>query len=192
MASFLLFSGFSAFYAFFPIFLADVAGLPSWQIFLVYIASHTASATAYAPVGRWVHDRGSRRMQTYAAAARAVLFPSFFLLPLLPLGAAGRFAAILALHALVGVCWAVINVSGSLLMSQLSLPATRGRALGAYNAVQGFGAIAGPLLGGFTAHLAGYGAGFVLASVFIVAGVAALTFLRAEEESPASAAGAPA
>ena len=172
LASFLIFCGFTSFYAFFPIFLSQVAGLSSAQVFLVYIASQTASATAYARVGRWIHDRGSRRMQAYAAAARAILFPSFFLIALVPLGPTVRFVALLALHAIVGLCWAVINVSGSLLMSQLSPPATRGRALGAYNAVQGFGAIAGPLVGGFTAHLAGFAAGFALASAFILAGVA--------------------
>ena len=188
IAAFLLFSGFTAFYAFFPIFLADAARLSNAQIFLVYIASQTASATAYARVGRWVRDRGSRRMQGYAAAGRAVLFPTFFLVPLLPLGPAGLFLAILALHAMVGLCWAVINVSGAVLTSQLAAAETRGKALGAYNAFQGFGAIAGPLLGGFAAHLGGYAAGFVLASAFVVAGVAALGFVRTEDESVAPAA----
>jgi len=181
LASALLFSGFSAFYAFFPVFLSQVALLSNAQIFLVYVASQTASAIAYGWAGRWVHDRGSRRMQGYAAAGRALLFPAFFALPLLPLGPLGLFGGILVMHAFVGLCWAVINVSGSLLASELAAPETRGRALGAYNAVQGFGAIAGPLVGGFVAYFGGFLAGFVLASAFVVAGIATLTFVRAGE-----------
>lgn len=191
-AVFLLFSGFTAFYAFFPIFLTDVAHLSNAQVFLTYIASQAASAAAYPRVGRWIRDRGSRRMQAMGATARAILFPAFFALPLLPLGAPALFAVILGLHAMVGLCWSVINVSGSLLASELATAEARGRALGAYNAVQGFGSIAGPLVGGLLAHLAGYSAGFAIASAFILAGVAALGLVRVAEESPVNRAGIPA
>jgi len=181
LASGLLFSGFAAFYAFFPIFLSQVALLSNAQIFLVYIAGHVASAVAYGRAGRWVHDRGSRRTQAYAAGVRAALFPAFFTLPLLPLGAFGLFVGFLAMHAMVGLCWSVINVSGSLLACELASPEMRGRLLGAYNAVQGFGAIAGPLVGGFVAYVGGFLAAFAIASAFVVAGIATLTLVHAGE-----------
>jgi len=189
---FLLFSGFTAFYAIFPIFLREVVQLSNPQIFLVYVASQVASAVSYSRVGPWVRDRGSRRLQGYASAARAVLFPAFLVLPLLPLSPLALFVAILVLHALVGLCWAVINVTGSILASQLATEESRGRVLGAYNALQGFGAIAGPLAGGFMAHFGGYAAGFAVASVFVVVGVAALWFVREDEGSSAPAVQAPA
>src|SRR5437867_1580425 len=44
---FLLFSGFTAFYAIFPVFLRDVAGLTTAQVFAVFVASQVASAIAY-------------------------------------------------------------------------------------------------------------------------------------------------
>jgi MFS family permease len=189
---FLLFSGFTAFYAIFPVYLRDVVGLSNSQVFLVYIASQVASAAAYPRVGLWIHDRGSRRMQGIASAARAVLFPAFFVIVFLPLSPVAMFVAILVLHGLVGLCWAVINVSGSMLASQLATAEGRGRVLGVYNAIQGFGSIAGPLAGGFLAHFGGYATGFAVASVFVVGGVAALRFVRVEEPAPLPAVQTPA
>ncbi|OGS50657.1 MAG: hypothetical protein A3K65_08995 [Euryarchaeota archaeon RBG_16_68_12] len=189
---FLLFSGFTAFYAIFPVYLRDVVGLSNPEVFLVYIASQVASAVAYPRVGLWVQSRGSRRMQGLASAARAVLFPAFFLVAFLPLAPAAVLAAILVLHALVGLCWAVINVSGSILTSQLATEGSRGRALGAYNAIQGVGSIAGPLAGGFLAHFGGYAAGFAAASLFVVVGLAALRFVRVADDSRIAPATAPA
>ncbi len=168
---FLLFSGFTAFYAIFPVYLRDVAGLTTAQVFLVFVASQVASALAYGRVGRWVRAKGGRRMQMYASAARALLFPSFLAIPLLPGGPAVALAAILAVHGLVGLCWAVINVAGSTLVSELAPAGERSGVLGAFNAVQGFGAIIGPLAGGFVAHLFGFEPGFLAASAFIAAGV---------------------
>lgn len=168
---FLLFSGFTAFYAIFPVYLRDIAGLSTPQIFAVFIASQIASAVAYGRVGSWIRDRGGRRVQLYASAARAGLFPAFLLLPLLPGGPVATFAMILAFHGLVGLCWAAINVAGSTLVSELAPPGDRSGVMGAFNAVQGFGAILGPLAGGFIAHLFGFSAGIFASSAFIVAGV---------------------
>jgi len=175
---FLLFSGFTAFYAIFPVYLRDVAGLSTAQVFAVFIASQVASALAYGRVGGWIRERGGRRVQIYASAARAVLFPAFLALPLLRIGPLAAFALILAFHALVGLCWAVINVAGSTIVSDLAPPGDRTGVLGAFNAVQGFGAILGPLTGGFVAHVLGFSAGILSSSAFILAGVVFLVVSR--------------
>ncbi len=171
---FILFSGFTAFYAIFPVYLRDTVGLSTAQVFLVFVASQVASALAYGRVGRWVRSKGGRRVQLYASAARAVLFPSFLAIPFLPGGPVVAFATILAVHGLVGLSWAMINVAGSTVVSELAPTRERSGVLGAFNAVQGFGAILGPLAGGFVAHLLGFSAGFLAASAFIVAGVVLL------------------
>ena len=176
---FLLFSGFTAFYAIFPVFLRDVTHLSTAQVFAVFIASQVASAIAYGRVGGWIRTGGGRRIQAYASAGRAALFPAFLAVPLLPVGPVAGFALILVLHALVGVCWAAINVSGSTLVSELAPPGDRSGVLGAFNAVQGFGSILGPLAGGFvTEFFGGFIAGVLTASVFILAGVAMLAASR--------------
>ena len=175
---FLLFSGFTAFYGFFPILLQEAYGLSESAVFAVYIASQVASVTAYLRVGRWVRDRGGRRTQMYASLGRTVLFPSFLVVGLLPLSPLAVLAGILLLHAGVGLCWALINVSGSTLVSDLAPEDARAEAMGAYNAVQGFGSILGPLLGGFTAEFLGYAAGIAVSVAFILAGVAILAMMR--------------
>ncbi|TLZ57035.1 MAG: MFS transporter [Methanobacteriota archaeon] len=168
---FLLFSGFTAFYAIFPVYLRDVAGLSTAQIFAVFIASQAASAIAYGRVGGWIRARGGRRVQLVASAGRAILFPAFLAVPLFPGGAVGTFVLILAFHGLVGLCWAAINVAGSTIVSELAPSGERSGVMGAFNAVQGFGAILGPLSGGFVTHLFGFSAGIFASSAFIVAGI---------------------
>ncbi len=179
---FLLFSGFTAFYGFFPILLQQVYGLSESAVFAVYIASQVGSVTAYLRVGRWVQERGSRRTQLYASLGRVVLFPSFLLFLLVPLSPLVILAGILLLHAGVGLCWALINVSGSTLVSDLAPEDARAEAMGAYNAVQGFGSILGPLLGGFAAEFYGYPPGIAVSVLFIVAGVAILAATRSLED----------
>jgi MFS family permease len=175
---FLLFSGFTAFYGFFPILLKQVYGFSDSAVFAVYIASQAASVTAYLRVGRWVRERGSRRTQVYASLGRTVLFPSFLLLGLASLSPAAILVGILLLHAGVGLCWALINVSGSTLVSELAPDDGRAEAMGAYNAVQGFGSILGPLLGGFAAMFYGYPTAIGASVAFILAGVVILALTR--------------
>lgn len=181
LSVFLLFSGFTAFYGFFPILLYQVYGFSNPEIFAVYIASQAASVATYLRVGNWVRERGSRTTQLYASLGRTVLFPSFLLLGFLPLSGEAILVGILLLHAGVGLCWAIINVSGSTLVSHLAPEDGRAEALGAYNAVQGFGSILGPLLGGFAAEFYGYGPAVGASVSFVLAGAALLAANRAAE-----------
>ena len=178
---FLLFSGFTAFYGFFPILLQQVYGFSNSEVFAVYIASQAASVAAYLKVGDWVRDRGGRMTQVYASLGRSVLFPAFLVLSFLPLSYTAVLVGILLLHAGVGLCWAIINVSGSTLVSHLAPESNRAEALGAYNAVQGFGSILGPLLGGFVAEFYGYGPAIAGSVAFILAGAALLATNRSAE-----------
>lgn len=178
---FLLFSGFTAFYGFFPILLQQVYLFSNPEVFAVYIASQVASVTAYLRVGRWVRDRGGRRTQLYASLGRTVLFPAFLAIGFLSLSPGAILVGILLLHAGVGLCWALINVSGSTLVSDLAPEDGRAEAMGAYNAVQGFGSILGPLLGGFIAEFYGYAPAIGASVAFILAGVAILAATRSLE-----------
>jgi MFS family permease len=175
---FLWFAGFTAFYSFFPIFLTQVYGLGSSQIFAIYIASQVASIAVYPRVADWVSARGSGTMQVYGSLGRSVLFGSFFILGLTGIHDLARLGLVVGLHAGVGACWAVINVAGSTLASRLAPQARRARALGAFNAVQGFGSILGPLAGGFAAGFLGYGWAFATSVGLVVAGSAVLWAAR--------------
>lgn len=178
----LLFSGFTAFYAMFPIFLAGPARFDASQVFAVFIASQAVSAAIYSRVGRWISRFGARRAQMAGATARVILFPTFLSLVWLPLGLTWAFIAALVVHGLIGASWAVINVSGSTIVSRLAPKEGRAEMFGQYNAVQGVGSIAGPILGGFTAEAYGFGGGFALSSGLILAGVLMLAGLRIQED----------
>lgn len=178
----LFFSGFTAFYGIFPVFLASpqVFGYnPSANtyIFLIYIASQMTQVASYPRVARWVKGWGNRRSQLVATAGRAALFPSF-LLATLPMPFLGLLALVLALHAFVGLCWALVNVSGTNIVSALSPAEARGEAQGIFNAVQGVGAIVGPIIGGLVAEALGFTWSFGVASLFLLAGICVTLFLR--------------
>lgn len=177
----LLFTGFTGFYGFFPIFLKEAFLLADPDILAVYIASHVTSVLAYARTGRWVDARGSRPMQVYASLGRAALFPSFLVLAALPLPHAARLGVALALHAGVGLCWAVLNVAGTTLVSRLANEGGHAQAMGAYGAIQGIGAMVGPLLTGVVAQVFGYPAAFAVTMASILAGIAILAIDRVPE-----------
>jgi len=178
---FLLFGGFTAFYGFFPIFLKESYGLGSPEIFAVYIASQATSIAMYPHVGRWVSARGDRSTQLYASLGRSMLFPSFLLIGMASLPYGARLGVAIALHAGVGLCWALINVAGSTLVSRLAPENGRAEAFGTYNAVQGFGSILGPLLGGFAAQYLGYAMAFGASVGLILSGCAILAATRVSE-----------
>ena len=117
-------------------------------------------------------------MQLYGSVGRSVLFSSFFLLGIVGLGDLPRLGLIVALHAGVGACWAMINVASCTLVSHLAPDGARARALGAFNAVQGFGSIFGPLLGGLVAALFGYGLAFAASVALVLAGTGVLWTTR--------------
>jgi len=174
---FLFFGGFTAFYSFFPIFLTQAYGLSSPEVFAVYIGSQAMSIAAYPYVGRRISSRKGASMQLYAVVGRSALFGAFFAVGFVPMPAIGLLAIIFVLHSGVGLCWAVINVAGSTLVSHLAPVKGRAQAFGAYNAVQGFGSILGPLAGGFTAEWLGYGIAFGLSVGLILSGSAVLATL---------------
>ena len=178
---FLLFGGFTAFYSFFPVFLSQAYRLGNPEIFGIYIASQVTSIAVYPRVAGWISSRGSRPMQLYGTVGRSVLFGSFFLLGLAGLAAIPQLALLIALHAGVGACWAVINVASSTLVSRLAPEGGRARSFGAFKAAQGFGSIFGPLLGGTLAGLFGYGPAFAGSVALVLAGSAVLWATRASD-----------
>lgn len=174
LSIFLLFSGFTAFYGFFPILLRQAYGLSNPQVFAVFIASQVASTVLYVRVGKWVTDRGGRPMLILGSLGRCALFPAVLVVAFLPISSVGLFGIALALHAAIGACWAIINVASTTIASRLAPETMRAEALGAFNAVQGFGAILGPLVGGFVALLSGYGPAIAASVAFIGGGTAIL------------------
>jgi len=167
---FLVFSGALCFYVTLPIFLKSYVGLSSGEVFMVYISSSIASALSYRYAGKIVMAKGGKNVQKMAILSRALLFPSFFLVTLLPVSRIEMIILFFCLHAIVGMAWAALSVSGSALVSNMCLKDFRAEGMGMYNATQGLASIAGSVIGGFTAQLAGYPVTFLIASIFLLGG----------------------
>jgi MFS family permease len=180
--TFLAFAGFLSFYVVFPIFLSQYVGLKSADIFIIYIASSVASVLTYSLVGRLIERVGGKRIQAISFVARIFIFPAFFLVTMLNLPFPILFALLLILHAMAGLCWAGISVSGNAMVSRMSYHDFRTQSLGMYNSIQGVAAIFGSVLGGFVAEYYGYQVEFLMASGFILAGLILLLSTDLEKE----------
>jgi MFS family permease len=175
------FTGFLTFYVGFPIFLKQYAGMSSTQVFIIYMASSAVSALTYAQAGRWASRFGSKKVQGLAVLGRVFLFPSFFVVTMFDLPSGALLAAFCALHAMLGFCWANISVSGSHIVSRVCRTECRAESTGMYSAMQGVATIVGALLGGYIAQSLGYEVVFVVASLFLVAGLVVLSGIETEK-----------
>ncbi len=175
---FLAWTGFLTFYVGLPIFLSGQVGLSVPEVFIVYIASSVASALVYSRAGRWTTKVGGKKIQTIAFAGRIVLFPSFFLVTVVNLPLAAVLVICCILHALIGTCWAMLSVAGNHLVSNMAYCDFRTESLGMYNSIIGIGSIAGSLTGGLVAAVYGFQDTFVVAALFVVAGLILLLSLN--------------
>lgn len=184
--TFITFTGFLTFYVVLPTFLKQFVGMSSAEVYIIYVASSAVSALTYSQAGRWAGRIGSKRLQAGAIVGRVVLFPSFFLVTLIGLPFSALVVVFCVLHGLIGFCWANIAVAGSHIVSNISKEGCRAESTGVYNAMQGMATVAGALIGGYVAQYLGYEAVFLVASMFLVAGLLVLSRINTEKGTPGS------
>lgn len=102
---------------------------------------------------------------------RALLFPLIVVCPLFSVGSFLFFLSLIIIIILIGISWALINVNNLTIVSNLAPEDLKGQAFGVYNAIIGIGGVLGALLGGYFAHLLGYMAAFIAASIFVLVGL---------------------
>jgi MFS family permease len=149
---------------------------------VVYLASSITSALTYSLAGRWTSLVGGKKVQTMAFVGRILLFPAVFLVTLMNLDFWPLMAALCALHAGIGFCWANLSVAGNTIVSRISYKDFRTESLGAYNAIMGIGTIVGSLVGGFLASSLGDEVTFLVASAFVVSALLLLLLLKVDDE----------
>jgi DHA1 family multidrug resistance protein-like MFS transporter len=147
----------------FPIFLTDVLGASSTQVFFIFLVKAVTDALFYVPMGRLVQKRSGISLLARASAARVAILGAFALIALLRPGAFGLVPVTLV-HILTGVTWAAIAVSGTTVVAALAPKGQEGRAMGLYNSVIGLAWILGSLAGGWVAGTLGYTASFSVAA----------------------------
>lgn len=116
-----------------------------------------------------------------AFAGRIVLFPFVAVIGMFDLTLVPLLIVLCALHALIGFCWANLSVAGNTLVSNMAFKEHRTESLGAYNSIQGIGAILGSLIGGFVAVSFGYLPTFLVASGFVTAALLLLIAINVEK-----------
>ena len=180
---FLAFTGFLCFYVALPTFLARSVGMSSAEVFAVYLASSFVSVMLYSRAGRLVERYGGRKVQYFAFGLRVFIFPSFFLVTLLPLDLGGIFVLMCVLSGLAGMCWALLAVAGDSLVAKMSYRSFRSQSLGMYSSVRGVSTIIGSLFGGLVAQYFGYEVLFLLSSLFIICALVLLFSTNVEGET---------
>jgi MFS family permease len=168
-----VFTGFGVFWGPLPSYLAGELGYGSGVIFGLYLVSSLGSALCYGLAGRLVERYDALGVQTGGLLARAVLHPGVAVVGALIPATVGLLTNAVV-FTLIGVAWAVVAITATSVVADLSPPAIRGEALGLYTALSGLATGVGSVLGGW---LGGYGftltfgvaGGLVLAGTLVVA-----------------------
>jgi MFS family permease len=165
--------GFFMFYGPFPVYLVEVTKLSEAQVFLVYLASSAASTVLFFPSGKAVELHSAKMVFFESLVGRFLLIPLF--LPVVfgavfALGSTPLFGWVTLLNALMGVTWAFMSTASTLFLVRLVGRSSRGRALGLYNAVAGFGGLVGTIVGAIAYSSAGVFHTYVAAGLTIFVG----------------------
>ena len=177
--------GFSVFWGPLPAYLSGY--YPDERVFWFFLASNVGSAAFFTRVGTWAATVGSRRLQTGALSARALLFPAVALVVLV-VGPPIELPLLLVVFGAIGLTWAVIGVTATGFVTRLA-GQRRATALGLYVAVAGAGGGLGSVFGGWLAESVGYLVTFGVAGTLVLASVLLVAFAVVAVDGPAAGAG---
>lgn len=164
------FTGFAMFFIPYPIFLKEVLGLSSTEIFALWVLHSGTSAYFNLRVGLWAERFGSLRVQEAALLLRASVFLAIgLLLPALAVQPGLARSLVGFFFLLTGLTWASVNVTAIAIISKRAHEGLRGQALGTYHALAGLGWVVGSVLGGQIAYFS-YPAAFALAAMLVITG----------------------
>jgi MFS family permease len=162
--------------------------LPVLPVYTLNIGADSAGWGVAVTVAAWVatvlrlfggtfSDRLGRRQVMYAGALAGMAGPAL-------IWATGSYPGLIAGRVFQGIGIGLFTTAYKALIMDLAPPDKRGEALGLGNMSFGFALIAGPPLGEFAYHLAGYGAAFLLCIVAIVPILIALNLISFDTHVP--------
>jgi MFS family permease len=169
--------GFDIFYGPFPVFLARTLAMSNASVFIVYLAASAASTALFFHSGKIVEWVSPKLVFLESLGGRALLMLLFLWGPVyvvFGLGSPFLVGYVSVLNAGLGVTWAFISTASTMFLIRIVGRASRGRALGLYNAIAGAGGLLGTLLGGFMFTEYGWHVTYLVAGVAVFAGMAIL------------------
>ncbi|MFW6359901.1 MAG: MFS transporter [Chroococcales cyanobacterium] len=166
----------------FPIFLTEKLGVTNSQIFTLFLAKAVVEAFCYLPVGQWVRKHPGLLLTAEATALRMGMFTTFAVIAWKETSP-NSFVMVGFVYLLVGMTWAIVNVSGTTAVACLSPQGSQGMAMGIYNAIIGLATVVGSLIGGALARSFSYSLCFATGA--LIAGIAAIWLWRLRAIVPA-------
>ncbi|MBI1941058.1 MAG: MFS transporter [Acidobacteria bacterium] len=146
--------------AFLPLYADQVAGLPAWQIGLLF-GAQTGSLLAFRPLLGKLSDRWGRPPLMVAGMMASAL--GLLMLPFLR-----TFAALIALAVGYGAAFAATSATSLAWITDRATRSSYGTAHGAYGTIFDVGDASGPIAAGLLIGSIGYGAGFRLLAVPLI------------------------
>lgn len=167
----LIYTGFSTFFIPLPAYFKSVIGLSDGTIYLLFIANSLSSALFYKGASRLSKRVGPVKVLRSSLFLRILLLPAIILPFLFIQNVTIKLIVVSLFFILIGVSWALINVSNLVVTSRLSPGSIKGQVFGFYNGVSGLSAVFGSLIGGYVAKSGSYLLTFLLASLFVSLGL---------------------
>ena len=166
--------GSQTFYGTFIYFLTASSGARLGQdmVFFVFLSSAAASTALFFHSGIAADRYSPKWLFIGTIFARAVLIPLFLLAGYYLVGQTGTMAAtMMVLNAGMGVVWAFASTASTLFLLRLLKGAgNKGKALGIYNAVVGFGGLVGTIFGGWLYSVTNSLTAYLMATAIVVVG----------------------
>lgn len=177
----LTFMGSVCFFSSYTGILADQLLLPAGLVLLAQFPSNLVTPVAYPHAGRWGARVGEARGVLAGAYLRTAALPLLCLT--VGFWGTGGYVAILLLHGLMGLSFALIQVNGPVLLAEAH-PGGRGQGVGTYHAAVGTGTLLGALSAFVLLRVADYRWSYVFAAA--VAALGCLMLAVAARRSPQS------
>jgi len=174
VSMFCFFTAFNMFFVPLPIFYSSL-GIPSNQIFLLFLALSLTSTTFYPRVGRWSERIREMKLINMAGTVRITIFSLVGVFGPVVGTIAAKTSILAICMAVLGLTWALFWVSSSSILPKLSDPTKLGQAQGMLNAVIGVAVVVGSLIGGIASYSLSYSINFLLAALMTVVGLGILT-----------------
>lgn len=171
----LTFAGSVCLFASYPGVLSSNLGLPAGLVLLAQLPSHLVTPITYPWASRWGARVGESRGILHGSILRTLTLPALGLAVVAHAGGFPAYPLLLALHGLMGLSFALIQMNGPLILAEVH-PGGRGQGVGTYHAAVGTGTLLGSALSALLLALLDYWWSYTVAVGIAVVGFLLIAF----------------
>ena len=171
----MIFMGATSFFTPLPVYMKFL-GISLGNIFLIFFVNAIISVVSYPLVARLSQKWDDKKLLTYSALSRMVLFAATVFTSFLPTSGISLFLALIV--GLGGFTWSFIAVCGVALVPKLSMLGKEGSSMGVYNAMSSLGGVVGAILGSTVAYTLSYEVSFIFSAALVAIGLVAFIKIK--------------